>query len=148
LPTPIEVKWKGNKKFRVVLKDSLEKDQTYILTIGTSLKDLQGNTLREPIVLPFSTGPAIDRGEISGRVLGENVKDTYIYAYQVLDSIPDTTVFTKKPRYYTQVGNNGDYQLKYLKPAMYRVYALDDQDRNRFYTLEADQIGIPFADKL
>lgn len=146
LPSPIEVKWKGNKKFRIVLKDSLEKDQTYILTIGTSLKDLQGNNLREPIILPFSTGPTIDHGEISGRVLGENVQDTYIYAYQVLDSLPDNTIFEKKPRYYTQVGKSGDYQLKYLKPAKYRVYALDDQDRNRLYVLESDRIGIPYAD--
>jgi uncharacterized protein (DUF2141 family) len=145
LPNPLEIKWKGNKKFRVVLKDSLEKDQTYIATIGTGLKDLQGNNLNEPIVLPFSTGPLIDRGEISGRVIGENLQDVFIYAYRVEGNLPDSVIFSQKPRYYTQVSKSGEFQIKYIKPVTYRLYALDDLDGNRLYTLQTDRIGIPFA---
>jgi uncharacterized protein (DUF2141 family) len=145
LPNPPEIKWKGNKKFRVVLKDSLEKEQTYILTIGTGVKDLQGNKLNEPIVLPFSTGPMIDRGEISGRVIGESVQDVFIYAYRIEGDFPDSVIFTRKPRYYTQMRKSGEFRIKYIKPATYRIYALDDQDGNRLYTLQTDRIGIPFA---
>lgn len=146
MPNEFEIKWKGNKKFRVVLKDSLEKDQTYILTVGTGLKDLRGNNLDEPVVIPFSTGPVIDRGEISGQVMGEEVQDVFIYAYQLPDSFPERLVFERKPRYYTQVSKSGEFRLKHLKPAAYRVYALDDRNGDRLYTLQTDWIGIPHAD--
>ncbi|MFQ5584884.1 MAG: Ig-like domain-containing protein, partial [Calditrichia bacterium] len=38
-----KLKWKGSKKLRVLLQDSLEKNQTYIFNIGTGVKDLRGN---------------------------------------------------------------------------------------------------------
>jgi uncharacterized protein (DUF2141 family) len=141
-----EIKWKGSKKLRVILKDSLEKDQTYIFTIGTGVKDLQRNSLHSPFVLPFSTGSKIDRGEISGRVFDKKSQGIFIYAYEVSDTFSAQTVFEKKPRYYTQTGNSGDYQLKYLKESNYRIYALEDQNLDRKYTLQTDRIGIPFMD--
>lgn len=146
LPGNFELKWKGGKKFRLVLQDSLEQDQTYLLTIGTGLRDLHNNNLNEPIVVPFSTGPVIDKGEISGRVMGENPRGVFIYAYQLSDSFSAKTVYKRKPRYYTQAGKTGEYHIKYLSPAVYRVYALKDEDGNRLYTLQTDWIGIPFTD--
>lgn len=146
LPGPFEIKWKGNKKFRIVFEDSLESNQTYLATIGAGLKDLRGNTLNEPVVLPFSTGPTIDRGEISGQVLGEQAQNVFIYAYPVREDFPDSTIFHAKPRYYTQAGKSGEFRIKYLKPGVYRVYALDDQSGDRLYTLQTDRVGIPFSD--
>ena len=146
LPNGYELKWKGSKKLRVILKDSLEKDQTYIFTIGTGVKDLQRNSPNSPFVLPFSTGSRIDRGEISGRVFDKKPQGIFIYAYEISDTFSAQTVFEKKPRYYTQTGNLGDYQLKYLKESNYRIYALEDQNLDRKYTLQTDRIGIPFMD--
>lgn len=146
LPGSFEIKWKGNKKFRIVFKDSLEKDQTYLVTIGAGMKDLRGNTLDEPIVLPFSTGPVIDRGEISGRVVGQQAQNVFIYAYPLTENFSDSSIFRARPRYYTQSGKSGDFRIKYLKAGTYRVYALDDQSGDRLYTLQTDQVGIPFTD--
>lgn len=146
IPGGYEFKWKGGKKLRVILKDSLEKDQTYIFTIGTGVKDLHRNSLPSPYVLPFSTGSKIDQGEISGKVFDKKPQGIFIYAYEISDTFSAQTVFRKKPRYYTQTGNSGDYQLKYLKESSYRIYALEDQNMDKKYTLQTDRIGIPFKD--
>ncbi|NIW80729.1 MAG: hypothetical protein GWN16_15265 [Calditrichae bacterium] len=146
LPNGFEIEWKGSDKLRIVPNDSLETNQTYLLTIGTGVSDIRRNNLDQPIVLPFSTGPIIDQGKISGRVVAERTKGVFIYAYQISDTFSAQTVFKGKPRYYTQVGKDGRYQIRYLKSAPYRLYALDDQTGDRLYTLEADQIGIPFMD--
>jgi len=141
-----ELKWKGSKTLRVILNDTLERDQTYIFTIGTGAQDLHRNSLPSPLVLPFSTGDRIDQGEISGRVFEKNPKGIFVYAYVISDTFSSRTVFDRKPRYYTQLANSGDFQLKYLKEKSYRVYALEDNNGDRKYTLQTDRIGIPFKD--
>lgn len=145
LPGGIELQWKGGKKLRCLLQDSLDQNQTYILTLGTGIKDLRGNKLAAPFVLPFSTGPVIDRGEITGRVIGEKIEDVFIYAYP-LDSLGSDTLLRQKPRYYTQVEKGGEFRIQYLKPASYRVFALKDENGDRRYSFQIDQIGVPFTD--
>lgn len=146
LPGGYELEWKGGKTLRALLQDSLEEDQTYIFTIGTGIKDLRGNTLPSPFVLPFSTGPEIDQGEIAGVIFDKTPQNIFIYAYQASDTFSNRTVFERKPRYYTQTGKEGNYRLRYLNEATYRVYALDDKNGDRKYTLQTDRIGIPFRD--
>lgn len=149
LPEPpggFTLKWKGGKTLRIVLSDSLESNQTYLLTVGTGVKDIRGNELKAPIVLPFSTGSHLDKGEISGEVFGKNIKNVFVYAYRFTDSLPDSAIFRNKPRYSTQVNEKGGYFLRYLSPGHYRIFALDDQDHDRLYTLQTDRIGIPFRD--
>ncbi len=148
MPNGFEIEWKGNKKMRVALNDSLDENQTYILTVGTEIKDFHGNRLSAPILLTFSSGPTIDHGEISGRIVGEKSVGAYIYAYPLTDDFSAKTIFEQKPRYYTQVSKTGKYQIKYLRPGDYRVYALLDENRDRLYTLQTDQIGIPAKDVL
>lgn len=146
LPGGYELKWKGSKTLRIILNDALEKDQTYIFTIGTGVQDLHRNSLPSPLVLPFSTGNEIDQGEISGRVFEKNPRGIFIYAYVISDTFSAGVVFKRKPRYYTQIGSSGDFQLRYLKEDSYRVYALEDKNGDKKYTLQTDRIGIPVKD--
>ncbi len=144
--TPLEFKWKGNKKLRILLKDSLEQNQTYLMTLGTGIKDYRKNRLPAPFILPFSSGARIDRGEISGRVTAEDLEDIFIFAYAKDDSFSARTVFEKKPRYYTQTDKEGRFKIQYLRPDNYRVYAIRDVNRDRRYTFGVDWIGIPTED--
>ncbi|MFQ5583497.1 MAG: Ig-like domain-containing protein, partial [Calditrichia bacterium] len=127
--------------------DSLEKNQTYIFNIGTGVKDLRGNTLPQPVVVPFSTGPQIDHGTISGTLYGaKKTEGMLIYAYEISDTFTVQSVFKYPPRYYTQVGKEGKFTLPYLRPARYRVFVLEDNNLDRTYTLQTDRIGIPVKD--
>ncbi len=146
LPEPpggFEIQWKGSKKLRIILNDSLEKDQTYILTIGRGLTDLRNNKLDETIILPFSTGPVIDRGEISGQVLGKKLSDVLVAAYPLSDTTRVDSLLSRRPRYFTQPGKDGSYRFGYLRPGRYRLFAFEDRDHDRRYSLGRERIGFP-----
>ncbi len=145
-PGGFEIKWKGGKILRVVLKDSLDPNQTYIVNVGTELRDYRGNRLKAPVVITFSTGENIDRGQISGQILAKAPEEVFIYAYPLEGGFDDGMIFAEKPRYYTQGTAAGTFQIGYLRPGAYRVYALEDNNRDRLYTLQTDQIGLPFDD--
>lgn len=146
LPEPPEMEWKGDRTIRIRLKSSLLANQTYILTIGTGLQDLRNNNLTAPIVVPFSTGDRIDRGAIYGKVYSEKPEGVYIYAYPWSDSLADTAIVNRKPRYYTQVAADGNFIINYLKTGIYRLFALNDQNGDGRYSFQIDEIGLPSAD--
>ena len=73
----------------ITFPEPLRDNTTYILTLDTSLRDARGVELNAPITLAFSTGPTINRGRLSGRVLqadtGAPQEGIDIYAYALGD---------------------------------------------------------------
>ena len=59
---------KGNQVEIKVFKP-LEKNRTYVITIDKNLRDYRGRTFPAPYTLAFSTGPVLDAGIISGKVI-------------------------------------------------------------------------------
>ena len=59
--TPPELDWRG-ARVDIRLTDPLREDATYVFTIDTALRDLRGVALATPILLAFSTGPALNAG--------------------------------------------------------------------------------------
>ncbi|UCF62913.1 MAG: Ig-like domain-containing protein [bacterium] len=147
LENDLEVKWKGSKKVRFYLKDSLEKDQTYVFTLGTEVKDMRNNGLTSPFQIAFSSGDELDQGLISGRVFSDRLQSgVYINAYLLGEAVEEDSLIFQKPRYYTQIDKDGFFILNYLQMSRYRLIALLDGDYSGIYTMEADQIGLPFLD--
>lgn len=143
----IEVKWKGGARLRFLLPDSLQSNQTYVFTLGTGIADRHNNNLAGPFRLAFSTGSALDSGSVQGSVYSqEPLKDVFIYAYPLPDTIANDSMLFHKARYYTQADAEDRYKLNYLPLGKYRVIALQDNDYNQFYNIQSDLIGIPFAD--
>ncbi len=150
MPEPehgLKLKWKGSKKVRFFLKDSLLKNQTYVFTLGTRISDLHNNTLAAPFQLAFSTGSAIDSGQVSGRVFADQPeKEVFIYAYYLAGFSDPDSIWTRKARYFTQVDEEGNFRLEYLPVGKYRVVALVDRDYNKVYSRGSDLVGIPYRD--
>lgn len=142
-----KIKWKGSRRVRFYFKSGLAPEQTYLFTLGTNIKDLHQNQLAEPFQLAFSTGAHLDSASISGRVYADQPpRNVYIYAYPATgDAWPDSLL--KEPAmYYTQIGKEGFFRFSRLPLGDYRVFALQDKDFDRVYTVGADNIGIPFMD--
>ena len=147
LESELEVKWKGNKKVRFYLNDSLEKNQTYLFTLGTEVKDMRNNGLASPFQIAFSSGSKLDSGSISGQVFADRLQSgIYINAYLVSSPVDDDSLIYQRPRYYTQIDKDGLFRLNYLQMDKYRLIALLDGDYDGVYTMEADEIGLPFSD--
>ena len=147
MESPLEVKWKGSKKVRFYLNDSLEKNQTYVFTLGTEVKDMRNNGLTSPFQIAFSSGNKLDQGSISGQVFADRLQSgVYIYAYLLPSAVDEDSLIYEKPRYYTQIDKDGLFSLNYLQMEKYRLIALLDGDYDGVYTMEADEIGLPFSD--
>ena len=144
-PLKFDLEWQSDVDLEIQLKDSLKANQTYVIVIGTKVKDIRNNKLSESVQLAFSTGDQIDRGRISGKVYGLNKNQTFsLFAFGLLS---DTISFIKsKPDYISQTGNSGNYLLNYLKLGSYRVFAVDDQNSNLLIDSDFEKVGIPYTD--
>ncbi len=146
-PIGFKPEWTSDVDLEIHLSDSLKTDQTYVVGIGATVKDLRNNKLAESYQLAFSTGDKIDHGRISGKVYGTKKNQTYsIFAF---NSRPDTMTFVKnKPEYISQTGKGGKFLLNYLKLGRYRVFAVDDQNNNLKIDADFEKIGLPYTDVL
>jgi hypothetical protein len=145
-PLEYKLEWKSSRKLEFQLQDSLFDDQTYVISIGSGVQDMHSNRMAESFHLAFSTGDKIDQGQISGRV-NDLKRDEIIniFAYDLGDTArPDPRL--QKPRYVSQCGPEGKYNLNYLKTGRYRVFAVQDQNSNLLLDAGRERFGIAFRD--
>ena len=128
--TPPEVEVRG-RELRVTLP-GLRDSTTYVVTVGTALKDNHGVALRAPVTLAFATGDAIDAGRIAGRVrqpeTGAGAR-LAVWAYALADSAAAPAT-GGAPDYRTETGADGAFALEFLRPGPYAVVAVGDRNRN------------------
>lgn len=131
--------WSG-KSVTIEIKDTLQLNTTYTVTIGTEVMDLNNrNKMIQPFVFAFSTGNKIDSAKISGKVYDDKVDGVMIYAYQTVDEIE---VAKQKPNYVSQVGKNGEYSLVGLRDGDYKVIAIRDKMVDLLYQKNEDEFGV------
>lgn len=136
-----EYSW-TNKTVYITLPDSLKKNTTYSIIIGTEISDVNNNNkMIEPFVLTFSTGNKIDSGSISGKVYTDKADGTLIFAYKVDSLYPN--ILTEKPFYLSQIDEKGFYKLSGLSDGEFLLYAIKDEFKDLVYNIGNDLIGIP-----
>lgn len=112
----------------------LRDSTTYVVTVGTELRDQRRVALRAPITVAFATGPTIDRGRLDGVVrgpeAGAGVGGLAVWAYALADTTALPDVAITPPDYRTQTGDDGTFRLDYLRPGRYFVVAVADRNRN------------------
>lgn len=143
----VKIKWKG-RKLRIEFSDSLKTNRTYVITLGTDLKDAHNNGLPQSVTLAFSTGEEISDGKINGRVFTEEqARGILIWAY-ILGAGSEPNPSQKSGDYITQTDAQGKFELSNLSEGLYRIFAIRDTDRNRFYESGLDGIGVTHKDVL
>lgn len=137
----VEFQWSG-REVEVLMPDTLKPATTYVITIGTDVKDIHNNRMARAFTLAFSTGSVIDRGSISGNVFDQKSDGVMVFAYRVnqmrLDSLNPSTL---KPDYINQTGIGGTYALTHLGFGTYRLFAVRDEYQDLLYTPEVDAAG-------
>jgi len=143
----VKLKWKG-RKLRIEFNDSLKVNRTYVITLGTDLKDAHNNALSQSYTLAFSTGEELSDAKMSGRVFtDEEVKGILIWAYILAES-KDPNPGQRGGDYVTQADAKGKFELTNLSEGLYRLFAIRDADNNRFYETGVDGIGVASQDIL
>jgi len=134
--------WSG-KTLTVYFKDSLRKNTTYTVAIGTDAKDINnGNKMAEPFAFAFSTGNKIDKGKVAGKIYDDNPDGVMIFAYQKNEKEIDPG--KQKPDFISQVGKNGKYTLVGLRDSSYEIFAFRDKLKDLLYQRNEDGIGVQF----
>jgi len=138
-------RWRG-KQVEIVFPDSLHAQRTYVITIGTDVRDLRGNRLESAFTLAFSTGDSIDTGEIHGKIFHDKRAGVLIMAYVLSAGLAQPNPARDLADYLTQAGEKGDFSLSHLSDGRYRIFALEDRTGDRFYNHGEEPIGVPSRD--
>lgn len=134
-------KWSG-KKLTVSLPEKLKQNTTYVLTIGAAAQDSKGNKLGQTKSYAFSTGEIIHSGSIFGKIAGGGQRSLDVWAYN-LQSISLDSFIYNIPEYITQTDSLGKFKFQYMSDGRYLVVAVDDRNKDQFWTPPAEKLALP-----
>lgn len=135
-----------NKKLIIKFNEELLENTTYVITVSTEIKDYnESNKMDQPFVYAFSTGEVLDSMRFSGTVedpwTGANPKDMVLLLFPE-DSVPDDSIFGRTPLYVTQPNESGYFDFQFIRPGKFRVYGVQDVDKNFKYNQITEKIAL------
>lgn len=141
-----ESNWQGDR-ITVRFEEPLLEERTYIITVGTGIRDMRSNRMDSTYVYALSTGPNIEQGEVGGLAVHEGLpaRNAYVWAYS-LTGKPDPNPAGTTPDYLTQAGRDGTFKFTNLSADRYRFFTFLDQGRDRLYDADTDPVGVPTRD--
>ncbi|MDZ7372653.1 MAG: Ig-like domain-containing protein [candidate division KSB1 bacterium] len=142
----LRLRWKG-RLLRIRVPGGLRPDRTYVLTLGTGIRDLRNNPMRQAHSIAFSTGAKIDSARLEGVVFRQArpVPGVLVSAYDLAE-LPDPDPGRSRATYLTQTGSDGQFRLLYLRASSYRLFAWEDRDADRLWDEGEEAIGVPWRD--
>jgi hypothetical protein len=133
----------SKKSLVIKLKDTLEKNTTYVINFGKAIQDVNESNILKNFTYVFSTGSHIDSLSVSGTVINnltqEREKEVTVMLFTLKQ---DSLLFgKKKPTIYTSTDTAGNFTLNNLHSDNYRIYALKENSPNRIYDNDAELIA-------
>lgn len=131
------------KSLVIDLKDSLQKNTTYVINFGKAIGDVNENNILKNFTYVFSTGNHIDSLSMGGTVIntqtGLKEKDITVMLFTLKQ---DSLLFgKKKPSIYTTTDSLGNFTIKNLKEGVYKIYALKEQSPDKIYNNDNELIA-------
>lgn len=128
--TPPGVVGNGHK-VTVELRDTMLPQTTYTVDFSDAIQDLNEGNILDGFALDFSTGPTIDSLRISGMVFqAENLEPAQGMVVGVYSNLSDTAITTLPMERITKTNQLGQFTLRNLKPGTYRLFAVNDMNRD------------------
>jgi uncharacterized protein (DUF2141 family) len=145
LKTPV-IKSVG-KKITIELKDSLIPNTTYTFDFTDGIVDNNEKNALEGFTFAFSTGDVVDSLIISGILLNaENLEPVPNTIVGLHSDLADSA-FTSFPFVRTsQTNDRGRFWVRNIAPGSYRIFALNDQNRN--YQFDQPGEAIAFDERV
>jgi hypothetical protein len=126
----------------LTLRDSV----TYVVNIGSAIKDLNEGNPTENLRFVFATGPVLDSAKVSGVLVddysGEPLENATFTLY---DNLADTAVYSTNPTYFAQTDKEGNFTVFNVRPGRYRAVALVRSPSATNYFLDFEGFSKPLA---
>ncbi len=136
-----EIKVNG-KKINIELHDALKDSTTYTIDFSDAIEDYNEGNPMGNFTYYFSTGDRLDTMEVAGCVLqADNLSPMQGILVGLHRNLSDTA-FRKLP--FDRVGRtdaNGRFCIKGVAQGTYRIYALNDQDKDFRFSLRGEEIA-------
>jgi len=130
------------KSLFIFIKDSLEKNSTYKINFGNSIVDINESNILKNYNYIFSTGEKIDSLYIKGVVFNSYTQKAEKDVTVILLEQNKDSLFTKKPAVvFCNTDSNGRFILSNLPNKIYNIFALKEQNSNRYYDFEEEEIA-------
>lgn len=135
------------KKLLIDLSSPLQEETTYVINFGDAVVDLNEGNALSGLQYVFSTGSFLDSLQFQGRVIDAFEKKPVADALVMLYSNhSDTMIYKGRPDYFGKTDQRGEYNINYIRPGEYRVFALLDENSNYQYDPPTERVG--FLDSL
>lgn len=135
----------GRKSVAIEFEDDLPDLTTVIVTVGSEFSDLNGNNLGNPYKVAVSTGPEIDEGTLTARVLdartGKGAAGKRVLLYRT------PVDFEQPANYIGESDTSGVVKFAYLRQGDYTAFWADDRNRNKTWNPEQERAQ-PFSDEI
>lgn len=126
---------------------------TYVVNVGSAIKDLNEGNPTENLRFVFATGPVLDTATVSGTLVRDYTGEPLDKAtFALFGNLADTAVTTGNPTYFAQTDEEGAFTVFNIRPGIYRAIALERNPSatNYYIDLEgfAQPLSIGFQDSL
>jgi uncharacterized protein (DUF2141 family) len=131
-----------NRKVNIELRDTLLANTTYTIDFTNAIVDNNEKNPIENFSYSFSTGDVVDSMAISGVALTADNLEPVKGIYVGLHSNLNDTAFTKTR--FERIGRtneSGMFIIRGVAPGKYRLYALDDANRDYMYDNPSEAIA-------
>lgn len=118
-------------RVNVQLKDTLQANTTYTIDFGDAIKDLNEGNVLDGFSYAFSTGDSIDSLRISGMVFeARTLEPAQGMLVGIHSDLSDTAISSVPLLRVARTNQLGQFTISNVKPGRYRVYALNDLNRD------------------
>lgn len=121
------------KRVTVQFKDTLQSNTTYSIDFGNAIVDNNEGNILKNYVFSFATGNEIDTLKISGTLLNaEDLNPLQGITVGIYEDLNDSAFISKPFLRIARSDENGHFSISNVRNGRYRVYALNDINRDNF----------------
>lgn len=129
----------NGRRVTVELRDTLIPNVTYTIDFADAIKDLNESNILDGFALDFATGDTIDTLQISGMLFeARNLEPAQGMLVGVYSNLSDTAIRTLQFDRITKTNQLGQFTLRGLKEGTYRIYAVNDVNRDYHWDRSED----------
>jgi hypothetical protein len=130
------------KSVVVEFDEKLKDSTTYTFYFQDAIKDLNEGNILPNFQFVLSTGPVIDSLSVTGNLyIADNLEvpeKTQVIMYR---NLQDSAVEKMLPEYITRVDPTGYFRIDNVRPGIYNLYGLKDNDNSKNYNLPEEEIA-------